>query len=235
MTACIYLVKATNSDGLHIIGKTINLSRRMCELKVLPEDQVLVIELPDESVMHRVERILHDCFDDVRVPQSEMFNLTPAMLQACIEKMQAFQNEHAVSMAKLAEWIEEEERLERERWFTRMELERERKRQVSKRRHDEWVANALTEIEAEIAMRRELQRQLEEEKAERKLRNRERIKKQLKRLIPSWLELLLFLASAWLFGLTGQDILLNSFLIACVWVTLKWAARKIQKGPDIRS
>lgn len=238
MTACVYLVKATNSDGLHKIGKTINIQRRMRELKVLPENQVLVIELPDETIMHRVEQILHNCFDDVRIPQSEMFNLTPTMLQACIEKMQAFQSDHIASMEQLDKLAKEEERLERERWFALIDMERERKERAKARRREAKLAKKIAKKEAEIAALDELywQRLDEEaEEAERKRQNWELIKKQLKRLIPSWSELLLFLASAWLFALTGQDILLNSFLIACVWVTLKWAARKIQKGPDIRS
>ena len=87
MNAWVYLVKATNSNGLHKIGKTQNIERRMKELKVLAVDRICVIELPSSNVMNIVENEMHYKCKTRRIPQSEMFNLSAKDLKNCIETM----------------------------------------------------------------------------------------------------------------------------------------------------
>ena len=103
MNAWVYLVKATNSGGLHKIGKTENIERRMKELKVLPIDRICVIELPSIDVMDCAEKVLHQRFKAFRVPQSEMFNLSPEHLEDCKERMVAIEKRFAVPPPLTAE------------------------------------------------------------------------------------------------------------------------------------
>lgn len=86
--AYVYLIRAHNSGGLHKIGKTLNLERRMRELKAGSGAQVKVIQLSDEKWMHRVEQALHREFRHCRIPQSEMFNMTDEELETCCARME---------------------------------------------------------------------------------------------------------------------------------------------------
>lgn len=96
----IYLIKAHNSGGLHKIGKTIDISRRMRELKASPGDQVEVIQLPSKALMDSVERSLHRQFEAARVPQSEMFNLSAEQVTTCREAMKAVEARYDPARAK---------------------------------------------------------------------------------------------------------------------------------------
>ena len=91
----IYLIRAHNAGGLHKIGKTIDIERRMRELKAGPGEQVEIIELPDEATMDSAEVDLHRQFADVRVPQSEMFNLTPRQVTECRQAMKSVEAKYA--------------------------------------------------------------------------------------------------------------------------------------------
>ena len=103
MNAWVYLVKATNSGGLHKIGKTENIERRMKQLKVLPADRICVIELPSVNAMNSAERKLHHTFKIFRIPQSEMFNLSPEHLEDCKQLMLATEKRFAVPPPLTAE------------------------------------------------------------------------------------------------------------------------------------
>ena len=99
----IYLIKAHNSGGLHKIGKTIDINRRMRELMAGPSNQVEILEVPTTDAMDTIEKGLHRQFADVRVPQSEMFNLSPEQVTACCEAMNHFRVEFAPTPEELAE------------------------------------------------------------------------------------------------------------------------------------
>jgi len=108
MTYCVYFIKAFNGNGLVKIGKTANLERRMRELKTPPDSRLLVIELPDEEIMHEVEQSLQDVFAQDRIPQSEMFSLTADQIKECKELMIEWEEYH--SPPPLTPEQEEEER-----------------------------------------------------------------------------------------------------------------------------
>ena len=91
----IYLIKAHNSGGLHKIGKTIDINRRMRELKAAPSDQVEIIKLPSETLMNAAEKLLHRQFEATRVPQSEMFNLSPEQVTVCRQAMKEVEAKYA--------------------------------------------------------------------------------------------------------------------------------------------
>jgi hypothetical protein len=82
---------AHNAEGLHKIGKTVNIKRRMRELKVSHRNRICVIDLPSEEVMNLVERNLHDRFSSVRIPQSEMFNLSTKQVEDCKRLMKGYE------------------------------------------------------------------------------------------------------------------------------------------------
>ena len=108
MTCCVYFIKAFNGNGLVKIGKTANLERRMRELKAPPDSRLLVIELPDEEIMHEVEQSIQDVFAQDRIPQSEMFSLTADQIKECKELMIEWEEYH--SPPPLTPEQEEEER-----------------------------------------------------------------------------------------------------------------------------
>ncbi|AKN59965.1 hypothetical protein WB44_01175 [Synechococcus sp. WH 8020] len=95
MGSYIYLVLAHNAEGLHKIGKTVNIKRRMRELKVSHRNRICVIDLPSEEVMNLVERNLHDRFSSVRIPQSEMFNLSTKQVEDCKRLMKGYEKKYA--------------------------------------------------------------------------------------------------------------------------------------------
>ena len=131
MGSYIYLVLAHNSGGLHKIGKTVNIERRMRELKASYRNRICVIDLPSEEVMNVVERNLHDRFRSVRIPQSEMFNLSTKQVEDCKRLMKGYEKRYApppLTAEEIAEQAKKRRRKaddqERE-YFERIKRERE--------------------------------------------------------------------------------------------------------------
>ncbi len=67
----------------------------MRELKVSHRNRICVIDLPSEEVMNLVERNLHDRFSSVRIPQSEMFNLSTKQVEDCKRLMKGYEKKYA--------------------------------------------------------------------------------------------------------------------------------------------
>jgi len=105
--AYVYLIQAHNSGGLHKIGKTLNIDRRMRQLKVSQEDRVKVIELPSMEVMDAAERALHRAFAGVRIPQSEMFNLSPEQVAQCGQVMDSLGEDQVEARRRRAQRLAE--------------------------------------------------------------------------------------------------------------------------------
>jgi len=136
----IYLIRAHNSGGLHKIGKTIDISRRMRELKASPDDQVEIVQLPNETLMSAAEKVLHRQFEAARVPQSEMFNLSPEQVMTCSQAMKAV-------AAKYAEPpLTPEQLAAREKAWAELDAKREARRnqaiqakeEKNRRAHEAW-------------------------------------------------------------------------------------------------
>lgn len=80
----VYVMTHTNAPGLHKIGLTRNPQRR--EQQLGGEDcRVIARVLVNDP--EGLEEALHCVYDDVRIPQSEWFNLSPEQVETVLAEL----------------------------------------------------------------------------------------------------------------------------------------------------
>lgn len=135
----VYLIKATNSNGLVKIGRSSRIDDRLRELECPPENVIQLADCMIEIRMKATEKVLHKKYAKWRVPQSEMFNLSDEQIKECslilqsinAKAVEARQAAHDATVAeyerKAAEQAERKAAAERAK--AQAEAERRRKAQ----------------------------------------------------------------------------------------------------------
>ena len=84
----VYLILATNGDGLVKIGRSGDIERRLRELQCPPGNVIKLATCKDKRTPILLEKQLHEKFALWRVPQSEMFRLTKSQVEECTEQLE---------------------------------------------------------------------------------------------------------------------------------------------------